>query len=64
MQLKNRNRADPFVIALAELRGATVVTGEGSDGTERRPKIPYVCQQRDIPCIRFLQFIQDEGWTF
>ena len=64
MQLKNRNRADPFVIALAELRGATVVTGEGSDGTARRPKIPYVCQQRNIPCIRFLEFIQAEGWTF
>ena len=64
MQLKNRNRADPFVIALAELRQAIVVTGEGSDGTANRPKIPYVCGQRNVRCFRFLDVIQQEGWTF
>ena len=64
MNLKNRNRADPFVIAVASLRGATVVTGEGSDGTEKRPKIPYVCQQLGIDCIRFLDLIKLEGWKF
>ena len=64
MNLKGRNRADPFVIAVARLRSATVVTGEGSDGTPERPKIPYVCGQYGIPCLRFLDVIRAEGWRF
>jgi Domain of unknown function (DUF4411) len=64
MNLKGRNRADPFVIAVARLRSATVVTGEGSDGTPARPKIPYVCQQYSIPCVRLLDVIRAEGWSF
>jgi hypothetical protein len=59
-----RNRADPFVVAVAELKGATVVTGEGNDGNESRPKIPYVCRERNIPCIRFTDLIGAEDWTF
>ena len=38
--MKGRNRADPFVIAVAQLRGAIVVTGEGSDGTATRAQDP------------------------
>jgi uncharacterized protein DUF4411 len=64
MNMKGRNRADPFVIAVARLRGATVVTGEGSDGTAERPKIPYVCGQLNLPCFRFLDVIRAEGWVF
>lgn len=64
MNLKGRNRADPFVIAVAGLRGAVVVTGEGSDGTDNRPKIPYVCAHLGIECIRFLDVIRLEGWAF
>jgi hypothetical protein len=64
MNLKGRNRADPFVIAVASIRGAVVVTGEGSDGTENHPKIPFVCQRLGIECIRFLDVIRLEGWTF
>lgn len=59
-----RNRADPFVIALAQLRSATVITGEGMDGSERRPKIPFVCAEFNIPCIRFADLISAEGWIF
>ncbi len=59
-----RNRADPFVIAVAKLRKATVVTGEGSDGSMSRPKIPFVCQQQKIPCITFTEFIAAEQWKF
>lgn len=62
--MKGRNRADAFVIAVARLRKATVVTGEGSDGTENRPKIPYICQQLGVPCIRFMDLIRAEGWQF
>lgn len=63
MTLKNRNRADPFVIAVARLKSAVVVTGE-IGGTEARPKIPYVCDQMGIPCISFLELIRREGWRF
>ena len=62
--MKGRNRADPFVIAVAQLRGAIVVTGEGSDGTATRPKIPYVCGQLGLTCFRFLDVIRAEGWRF
>ena len=62
--MKGRNRADPFVIAVAQIRGAIVVTGEGSDGTANRPKIPYVCNQLGLTCIRFLDVVRAEGWRF
>lgn len=63
MNGKGRNTADPFVIAVAELRGATVVTGEAS-GSRQRPRIPDICAGRDVPCMSFLGIIQREGWTF
>ena len=63
MNLKNRNRADPFVIAVANIKGAVVVTGEDG-GNENRPKIPYVCSQIGAECIGFLDLIQREGWIF
>lgn len=62
--LKGRNRADPFVIATAQIRGAIVVTGEGGDGNAQRPKIPYVCQQLGLECIRFLDVVRAEDWRF
>lgn len=61
--LKNRSHADPFVIATAMFRKATVVTGE-LQGTERRPRIPDVCQAEGVPCINFLQMLRDFGLTF
>lgn len=64
MNMKNRNRADAFAIAVARLKAGIVVTGEGSDGTANRPKIPYVCQQDGVQCARFLEMIQLEGWSF
>jgi Domain of unknown function (DUF4411) len=64
MNLKGRNRADPFVIAVASLYGAVVVTGEASSGTAERPRIPYVCGLMRIDCIRFLDLIKRENWSF
>ncbi len=58
-----RNKADPFVISLAKGKNATVVTGE-IGGTEKRPKIPYVCEDLKIPCITFAQLIKEEEWKF
>jgi hypothetical protein len=62
--MKNQNRADAFVIAVAELQGATVVTGEGRDGSANRPKIPYICRERGIDCITLADLIESEGWVF
>lgn len=51
-----KTRADPYVVALAELEGYVVVADETST---RRPnrKIPGVCLQRGIRCMTLTQFI-------
>ena len=58
--------ADAYVIALAQLRGATVVTQETSAAEKRNPKrthfIPDVCRELGIPCISFLGLMRREGW--
>jgi hypothetical protein len=64
MSMKGRNRADPFVIAVAMVHKAVVVTGEANTGTEARPRIPYVCSELTVPCTSFLELIRTEGWTF
>lgn len=58
-----RNRADPFVIGTASLTQALVVTGERG-GTERSPKIPFVCDGKGIEHLDFLGLVQHEGWSF
>jgi hypothetical protein len=62
--MKGRNRADPFVIVVASQQNAVVVTGEGSDGSINRPKIPFVCGEISVKCYRFIDIIRDEGWAF
>lgn len=58
-----RNRADPFVVALAEARRLVVVTEEAPDGNPRRPKVPYVCAHRDVPCTDVVGLMRTEGWS-
>lgn len=62
--MKDRNRADPFVIALAKVKDAIVVTGEKSVGTRDRPRIPIVCDHFGISHRTMLEFIREKGWTF
>ncbi len=62
--MKDRNRADPFVIALAKVKAATVVTGERSSGTPDRLRIPNVCDHFRISHRTLLQLIRDKRWTF
>lgn len=57
-----RNGADPFVIAVAETMGAMVITGE-KNGGPANPKIPYVSDQRGVPCGRFIDIILNEDWV-
>lgn len=61
-ELKDRTRADPFVIALAELRGHCVVTQENPVSTPDRPRIPLVCGARGVRCQNLLALIQAENW--
>lgn len=61
--LRNRNRADPFVIATALVGDHTVVTAE-KGGTEVRPRIPFICEQFGVRSIDLLGLIREKGWTF
>jgi hypothetical protein len=60
---KNRSGADPFVIAVAQCEGATVVTQEGF-GSPQTPKIPDVCRAYGVAFQRLGDLIRDEGWRF
>ena len=64
-EMKNRDRADAFVIGVAQLHGATVVTEENlRHGSADRPKIPYVCDELGITCITVSEISRLEGWIF
>jgi hypothetical protein len=58
----NRSGADPWVIAVAQVKGCTVVTHESLTGRPQRPNIPDVCKARDIPWMGVLDVIKTEGW--
>ena len=62
-QQGNKNHADPFVIAVAEVRSCMVVSGE-TNGGPSRPKIPYVCGERNVSHGRFGNVVRNEGWVF
>ena len=61
-----KGRADPFVIALAQLRGATVVTEEQPTYSKntKRPKIPDVCIEMGVRSINLVGFMREEEWRF
>lgn len=60
--------ADAYVIALAKLRDAVVVTQETPASEKRNPKrthfIPDVCRELGLPCIGLLGLMRREGWRF
>ena len=59
---RNRSAGDPFVIALAQTRGLSVVTGERASGVITKPNIPDVCAALRIPCMNVLTMFRNEGW--
>jgi hypothetical protein len=59
----NRSGADPFVIALARCRRATVISQE-QPGSATKPKIPDVCAHYSVPCERLRHLIANEEWRF
>ena len=62
---KGRNIADPWVVAMAREKNATVVTRETirNRGPDRYG-IPDVCASFNIPCINDHQFVHDVGMRF
>ncbi len=62
-QSTGKSMADPWVIALAKLRGCPVVTYEKS-GSENNPRIPDACLRLGIACLRLDEVIDALGWTF
>ena len=61
--LGGSTHADPFVIGLARVRRAIVVTQERG-GSRARPRIPLVCDHFEVPCTDIVGFIRQRGWTF
>lgn len=62
---KGRSGADPFVIALAQIHRATVVTEERLTGSlDNRPNIPDVCSALGVRCIPLVQLCAERGWSF
>ena len=60
-----KSGADPFVIALAMSLGpACCVVTQEAGGSDKSPKIPYVCKQEGIDCLNLLDMIEQEQWTF
>lgn len=55
--------ADPFVIALAKQHNLVVITEERG-GSASKPKIPFICQDIDVPCMTMLDFIREMKWSF
>jgi len=60
--LKGTPVADPFIIAAAQLKEATVVTQESFKPNAAR--IPTLCKELGIRCIDLQGFMLDQGWRF
>ncbi len=60
--LKGTPVADPFVVAAAKHKGATVVTQEGLK--PNAAKVPNVCQHFDVHCLNLESFMAQQRWTF
>lgn len=63
-QKPGKNGADPWVVALALDRDATVVTEERPSGGLKSPKIPDVCRAEKVACMDVLEFIKNEKWKW
>lgn len=60
-----KSGGDPFVIAVAMAIGsACCVVTEEAGGSDKSPKIPFVCRQENIDCTNLLGMIEREQWVF
>ena len=56
------DKADPFVIALADIIGWHVVSAEKGGSLASNPNIPIVCDAIGVEHIRFLDMLRLEKW--
>ena len=58
-----RGRADPFVVALARVRGGTVVTRERPRRASSAPfRIPDACAHFGLACLDWFGLLREVGW--
>lgn len=62
-EAKNRSLCDPWVIALAQVKQCAVVSEENRGGNST-PKIPDVCDELRIKCLKVADLIEELGWKF
>jgi hypothetical protein len=55
--------ADPFVIGLAFSKSWAVIASERSN-PKGNPRIPDVCRDYNIRCIKVVEFLRERGWKF
>lgn len=54
---------DPFVIALARVHGAAVISEEKPKSIAN-PRIPDVCDALGVRCLKVVDLIREQGWKF
>jgi len=59
---KKKSSADVFLIASAIREGCTVVSEENKSGGPQKVKIPDVCREMNVRCIRLLDLIRESGF--
>jgi hypothetical protein len=62
MNRKGASSADAWVVALAQVRGTTVISEESMTDSQKRPKIPGVCQAVNVKCENLLAFMRAQKW--
>lgn len=61
---RSKHQADPFVIVVAQINDAIVITGEYPRNNINKPSIPDVCEKIGINWINLPGLIKREGWKF
>lgn len=62
---QEKDMADPFLIALAKVKDAVLVTQETPlRNSPKRMKIPDVCEAMSVQCINILGMVKALGWRF
>ena len=56
--------ADPFLVALARIEGATVICNERFAKTGAPARVPDVCKSYDVKCVSLEVFMDEKKWKF